>query len=247
MGTWYRMHSDFPSSRAPWWLFVCCWLCSVIPSGAQSNRLLFFKEVPLPQPGDPTVLRLNKAFGYSVRNQGGKLVTGLGSPGRTTELATPAGRFEGIDHGEFGGVLRFHGPDKHAAPVVIKEGNVRLIFQSHGQVYFVEGLAHLGYSAGALYRVTGTAPALGYAQVFAFNDAPEAFALVNDTLYIAQSHGFTVLRALQPDVIVQRTFWGGLHPNSVAVFGDTAYVGLRGGYARVIVSTRHVSFFKHVL
>lgn len=241
------MHSALPLSRAPWWLFAFCWLCSVLPSGAQSNQPLFFKEVPLPQPWDSQVLRLNKAFGYSVRNKGGKLVTGLGSPRRTTELATPAGRFEGVDHGEFGGMLRFHNPDKQAPPVVIKEGNVRLLFQSHGQVYFIEGLAHLGYSAGALYRVTGTAPAWGYTQVCAFDDAPEAVALVNDTLYIAQSHGFTVLRALQPEVIVQRTFWGGLYPNSVAVFGDTAYVGLRGGYARVIMSTRHVSFFKHLL
>ncbi|WP_345232957.1 hypothetical protein [Hymenobacter saemangeumensis] len=189
---------------------------------------------------------MNKAFGYSVRNENGKLITGLGSPRYTSELATSAGRFEGVDYGEFGGVLRFFSSDKQAPPVVVKQGNVRFIFQHNGQVYFIEGLAHLGYRAGALYRVTGTAPAWGYTQVLAFDDAPEAFAREGDNLYIAQSSGFIVIRALQPEVIVPRAFWGGLYPNSVAVFGDTAYVGLRGGYARVIVSTGHVAFFKHL-
>lgn len=192
------------------------------------------------------VSRMNRGVGYSVRNKGGKLVTGLGREVRTTALATPAGRFEGIDYGEFGGVLRFHGPDPHAEPVVVKQGNVRFLFQYKGRVYFLEGLAHLGHRGGALYQLTGTAPAFGYTQLLALDDAPEAFALVNDTVYIAQSQGFTVLRALRPDVIAQRTFWGGLYPNSVAVFGDTAYVGMRGGYAQVIMKTRRVTFFKHL-
>lgn len=236
--------------RLRWWLFAVCWWCNVLPSGAQTNRPLLFKEVPLPQPWDPMVYRLNKAWGYTVRNKGGKLVTGLtdvlGQPRPPVNLTIPAGRFEGLDHGEFGGVLRFYGPDPQAPPVLVKEGNVRLIFQHRGQVYFLEGLAHLGHSAGALYQVTGTAPAFGYTQVLAFDDAPEAFAVVKDTVYIAQSHGFTVLRALRPDAVVKRTFWGGLYPNSVAVFGDTAYVGMRGGYARVIMTTQRVTFFKRL-
>jgi hypothetical protein len=30
------------------------------------------------------------------------------------------------------------------------------------------------------------------------------------------------------------------------VFGDTAYVGMRGGYARVIMTTQRVTFFKRL-
>jgi hypothetical protein len=190
--------------------------------------------------------RLNKAWGCAVRNKGGKLVTRLGRNVRSTALTTPAGRFEGVDLGEFGGALRFYGPDPQVPPVVVKRGNVRLLFQYHGRVYFLEGLAHLGHSAGALYQVTGTAPSFGYTQLLTFDDAPEAFAMVQDTVYIAHSHGFTVLRALRPDAVVTHTFWRGLYPNSVAVFGDTAYVGMRGGYARVILTTQRVTFFKHL-
>jgi hypothetical protein len=194
------------------------------------------------------VYRLNKAWGYSVRNKGGKLVTGLtdvlGQPRRPVNLTTPAGRFEGLDYGEFGGVLRFHGSAPQAPPVVVKQGNVRLIFEYHGRVYSSKASRTWAIGAGAVPG-DGTGPSFGYAQLLTFDDAPEAFAVVNDTVYIALSQGFTVLRALRPDAVVKRTFWGGLYPNSVAVFGDTAYVacaaGTRGHHAD---PTRY--FFKHL-
>ena len=192
------------------------------------------------------IYRLNRAVDYSVRNRAGKLVTGLGHETHTTELTTPEGTFRGIDHGEFGGTLLFQDPDKQAQPIEIKQGNVRLIFQLQGHVYFIEGLAHMGLNSGALYELTGQAPNFGHTKLVDFDDAPEAFAIVGDNIYVAQAHGFLVLRHLHPDIIVKNSFWGGLYPNSVAMFGDTAYVGMRGGYARVIVPSKSVTFFKHI-
>jgi hypothetical protein len=225
----------------------CLFLMACGHSGvAQTNKPLLFKAVPLPEPWSPLVYRLNKAVDYSVRKKGGRLVTGLGHETRTTELITTGGTFRGVDHGEFGGVLLFQSADKQSQPVEIKRGNVRLIFQLQGRIYFIEGLAHLSLSHGALYELTGQAPHFEYTKLADFDDAPEAFAIMGDDVYMAQSKGFTLLRHLRPDVIVKNTFWGGLYPNSVAVFGDTAYVGMRGGYTRVIIPSKSLTFFKHI-
>ncbi|GAB3873932.1 hypothetical protein GCM10028824_26370 [Hymenobacter segetis] len=180
---------------------------------------------------------MNRALSYCVRRKGDKLVTSLGKDARTTQLRIAGGELRGADYGEFGGRLVFQPTDKKATPVAIKQGNVRLLFQRDGTVYFIEGMAHLSSSSGALYQLTGTSPGFGYTKLADFADAPEAFWVENNTVYIAQSRGFAV---------VQQTFWGGLYPNSVAVFGDTVYVGMRGGYAQLVLASKQLKFFQHL-
>lgn len=223
-----------------------CLLAASVGCKGQTNRPWLFRETALPARHSPRANRLNHALPYSVRKRGKRLVTRVGNAQRLEcSLTVPAGEFYGYDMGEWGGALRFRA-SPGSPSVLIKKGNVRLVFTRHGRVYFLEGLAHLGQRAGALYEITGAAPAFAWTKLADLDDAPEAFALVGDDVFIAQSEGFTVLRGLRPEVVVNRTFWDGLYPNSVAVFGDTAYVGLRGGYAQVVLPTKRIRFFRHM-
>lgn len=192
---------------------------------------------------DGPVRRCSQLFRPQKRRQTGY---GPGQEPAYHAVTDCRGELREEEYGEFGGRLVFQRTDKKAAPVAIKLGNVRLLFQLDGTVCFIEGLAHLSRSSGALYQLTGTSPGFCYTKLADFADAPEAFWVENNTVYIAQSWGFTGLRQLRPEAVVQQTFWGGLYPNSVAVFGGTVYVGMRGGYAQLVLASKQIKFFQHL-
>ena len=229
------------------WLFVLLLWSQVLSSTGQVYAPASFRETPPPAIGSDALSKLNYAPGYSVKNVDGNLVVGKSSEPNATQLQTPDGTFLGEDHGEWGGQLAFESATKPTKPVPIKKGNIRLIFPANGRVYFLEGLAHMGSNAGALYQITGKAPAFTWAKLADFSDAPEAFAVVGNDVYIAQFQGFTILRNLQKEVILEKTFWSSLYPNSVAVFNnDEVCIGLRGGYVRLNTKTKAVRFFQHM-
>ncbi len=37
--------------------------------------------------------------------------------------------------------------------IEIKEGNIKFVFDFNGKIYFIEGLAHLSYSEGAIFEL----------------------------------------------------------------------------------------------
>ncbi|RYF46164.1 MAG: hypothetical protein EOO38_14655 [Cytophagaceae bacterium] len=114
-------------------------------------------------------------------------------------------------------------------------------------MYFIEGLAHMGLNTGALYQVTGQAPAFTWVKIADFNDAPEAFAVVGNDVYITQFQAFNAFRNLQKEVILKKMFWSSLYPNSVAVFDNNEVcIGLRGGYVRLNTQTKTFRFFQHL-
>jgi hypothetical protein len=232
--------------RTRWLFFLLLW-GQVLSSAGQAYAPDSFRETPPPPVWSAAWSKLNFGPGYSVKNVAGKLVVETSSEQQSTQLQTPDGTFLGQDNGEYGGQLLFQSAANPTTPVRIKEGNIRLIFQAHGQVYFIEGLAHLSMSSGALYQITGTAPAFTCVKLADFDDAPEAFAVVGNDVYIAQSRGFTILRNLQKEVVLAKTFWSGLYPNSVAVFNqDEVCIGLRGGYVRLNTRTKAFQFFQHL-
>ncbi|WP_216690014.1 hypothetical protein [Hymenobacter siberiensis] len=229
------------------WLFVLLLWSRVFSSAGQAYAPASFREMPPPAIWSAAWSKLNYAPGYAVKNVDGKLVVGKSSKQESPQLLTPDGTFLGQDHGEWGGKLLFQSAANPTTPVRIKEGNIRLIFQANGGVYFIEGLAHGSLNAGALYQITGKAPAFAWVKLADFDDAPEAFAVVGSDVYIAQFHGFTVLRNLQKEVILKKTFWSSLYPNSVAVFNNNEVcIGLRGGYVRLNTRTKAFQFFQYM-
>jgi hypothetical protein len=218
----------------PHWVFGLVFCGSALPGAGQSLAPGSFRPVPVPAVGSAAWSRLTDAPGYAVKNVAGKLVITKASEPHDAVLKTPAGTFLGRDRGEWGGELLFQPLASKAQPRQIKAGNVRFVFQLQQQVYFLESLAHLDISRGALYRITGPPPAFTYTKLLDFADAPEAVAVVGNDLFIAQLQGFTVVSNGQTNVLLEKAFWAGLYPNSVAVLpGNQVYIGLRGGYAQL--------------
>ncbi|QJX46190.1 hypothetical protein HMJ29_04255 [Hymenobacter taeanensis] len=210
-------------------LLLILW-CITLPCIGQTHQLSSFKEIAPPEPlSKPWVELNNHGTGVAVKIINDHLVLHTSREVNTTTLIIAEGTFQGKDRGEWGGELLFTA--KKAKPVLVKAGNVRFLFQAKGHVYFIEGLAHMGLTRGALYQLTGEAPHFDYVKLLDFNDSPEAFTFLGEDILIAQSRGFTILHNLQPEVVVKNTFWAGLYPNSVAALSEReVYIGIRGGY-----------------
>jgi hypothetical protein len=136
------------------WLFVLLIWSRVLSSTGQAYAPASFRETSPPAIGSAAWSKLNHAPGYSVKNVDGNLVLGKRSEANATPLQTADGTFLGRDRGEWGGQLLFQSAAKPTKPVPLKEGNIRLIFQANNGVHFIEGLAHMGLNAGALYQIT---------------------------------------------------------------------------------------------
>lgn len=121
------------------WIFVLLLWCQVLSSTGQTYAPASFHEVPPPTVRSAAWSKLNYAPGYAVKNVDGKLVVGKSTEQPSTQLQTADGTFLGRGHGEWGGQLLFQSKAKRSKPIAVKEGNIRLIFQANGHVFFIEG------------------------------------------------------------------------------------------------------------
>ncbi|WP_161599664.1 hypothetical protein [Hymenobacter nivis] len=188
--------------------------------------------------------RLYDSPAYAVRTAAGRVVVAPAGKARAPQLRTAAGTFQGSDHGEWGGRLVFVPRGPRARPVLVKEGNIRAVFQVQGTVYFLERDLVDFDCRGRLYEVTGQPSRLGYVLRARFAQAPVVAAVAGSDAFIAFGGGFAIVHPLlgrpaRVETVLARALWAGLSPNSIAVAGpDTVYVGLRGGYARLDVAAK---------
>ena len=161
-------------------------------------------------------------------------------------LSIQGGLLKAIDHGEFGGSLTFTPNDNTQQPIEIKEGNVKFVFSFHDKIYFIEGLAHMGFSNGALYELERTGNNFAYKKLIDFEDAPEAFTIYNDQLLITAHESFYIVKDLKKETVIKHAFWTGLYPNSIAAFDDeNVFIGMRGGIVKLDFTEGRLVFFKN--
>ena len=130
--------------------------------------------------------------------------------------------------------------------IEIKSGNIKFIFKFKDKIYFIEGLAHLGYSGGALFELDAKDNKFTYKQLINFDDAPEAFTIYHDKFLIATHKNFYVIKDFQKELIFQDTFWSSLYPNSIAVFDDkNVFIGIRSGIVKLDLTTKTLKFYKN--
>lgn len=104
----------------------------------------------------------------------------------------------------------------------------------------------MDYNAGALFKLTREGNDFSYEEVLSFDDAPSAFAITDNKMYVATYSGFSTIDAkLKKKTFYKEMFWGGLYPNSVAILGNKAYVGIRSGYLEINLITRWFTFYKY--
>jgi hypothetical protein len=100
---------------------------------------------------------------------------------------------------------------------------------------------------GALFRLNRKGDAFNYKKVLDFDDAPEAFFVLNSKLLIAGSGSFFLLDGLRKEVIFEKMFWHGLYPNSVVALDEkNVFVGMRSGFAHLDLTLKKLDFYKYI-
>jgi hypothetical protein len=130
--------------------------------------------------------------------------------------------------------------------LLVKFGNVKNIFSFKDSTFFLEGLDHMGFDEGSLYKLQLKKDSVSYIKILDFGDAPHAIAIHRDTIFMATFTSFYIIHNWNKELIFDKLFWYGLNPNSVAVLDENnIYVGMHGGYAKIDLSTKTLTFFKH--
>ena len=208
-----------------------------------------FIETVEPKAGSEEWIQLNHSQNeFKVENVEGQLKVTNITEGNNIELKISDGTLLGINRGEFGGVLKFIPFDTTGKEIEIKKGNIEFIFYFKDKIYFIEGLAHMGYSSGALFKLETESKDFKYAKVIEFDDAPEAFKIFKDKFLIAGYESFYVIEDFKKNIVLKETFWGGLYPNSIAAFDNkNIFIGLRSGIVKLDLTTKETKFYKYAV
>ncbi|MFM9984137.1 MAG: hypothetical protein ACKVOK_02845 [Flavobacteriales bacterium] len=206
-----------------------------------------FIETPHPKAGSNEWLTLNHSKNqFEVEVINGKLKVEKVDEVHACELTTSNGKLVGVNRGEWGGTLTFVPSDTLKSKVEIKSGNIKFLFSFKDKIYFIEGLAHLSISSGALYELDETNDSFTYKKLIDFDDAPEAFTIYHDKFLIATHERFYVVQDFKKELVVQDTFWSSLYPNSIAVLDDkNVFIGIRSGIAKLDLTTKSLKFYKN--
>jgi hypothetical protein len=206
-----------------------------------------FVETTPPKSGSEEWSQLNSSDNeFGVKIVDGKLEIKKVDEVNECELNIPNGKLVGVNRGEWGGTLTFEPTDTTKSNVEIKRGNIKFIFIFKDKVYFIEGLAHLSISSGALYELDNTNDSFTYKKLIDFDDAPEAFTIYQDKILIATHKNFYVVKDFKKELIFQDTFWRSLYPNSIAVLDDkNVFIGMRSGIVKLDLTTKTLKFYKN--
>ena len=160
-------------------------------------------------------------------------------------LEMKSGELVGIDLGEFGGELKYIPDDHSKKEMTIKRGNIRFIFRYKNNIYFLEGLAHLGSSYGKLSRLDTTNENFHCVEILNFGDAPGAMAIYKNRLLIVADSNFYEIKEMKKEVLLNNMFWNGLYPNSIIVIDEkNVFVGIRGGIVKVNMRDKEYEFYR---
>ncbi|WP_295772347.1 hypothetical protein [uncultured Mucilaginibacter sp.] len=129
--------------------------------------------------------------------------------------------------------------------IPIKPGNIKDVFEYKGTLYTVEGLAHMSSSYGSFNDIEVKKNEVNYKEVLKLDDAPMAYVIHEEAIYLATLERFYIIRDWKAQLIADRLFWRYLYPNSVAVKDSKhIYLGMRAGYAMVDTESGKVIFYK---
>ena len=209
-----------------------------IPSPDESPRIPpitpdDFKEIPVPKKGTEELYKLRNSpneFAISLTEKG-IAISKKSPPAAMCSLSiTNVGTFIGKDRGEWGGLLTFM-PSGTLQQDTIAGGNIKSIFVYQNEIYYLEGLAHLSYNGGGIYKLTKSGDTYKSSLVFDLKNEPLAYANINDTLYIACLDMFYIMHDFKVMKQFKNADWNELYTTSVTVKDyKNIYLGLHGGY-----------------
>jgi hypothetical protein len=206
-----------------------------------------FVEAEPPKVGDNKWYSLNHSQNeFGVKIIDGKLDIKKITEKSKCELKISGGTLIGIDRGEWGGQLILKPDDTTKKTIDIKSGNIKFIFNYNGKIYFIEGLAHMGISEGAIFELDIISNKFNFTKLIDFDDAPEAFTIYKDKFLIATHENFYIVQDFKKELIFKKTFWCSLYPNSIVALDDkNVFVGIRSGIVKLDLTDRVVKFYKN--
>ena len=206
----------------------------------------FIETVP-PKYGSSEWYPLNYSRNeFGVKIIDGKLKIEKVNEVNECELNISSGKLIGVNKGEWGGTLSFIPTDKIKSSIEIKQGNIKFIFSFKDKIYFIEGLAHMGYSGSAIFELDTKDNKFTYNKLIDIDDAPEAFTIYKDKFLIATHENFYSVTDFKKDLIFKDTFWSSLYPNSIAVVDDkNVFLGIRSGIVKLDLTTKTLKFYKN--
>lgn len=181
---------------------------------------------------------------YHVEKANGELKIINGVRSSEVKLTLISGKLVGFDEGEWGGKLNFVPADSTKLSFEVKDGNISQLFKYKNEIYLIDGLSHMGYDKGALYKLKISTDTITYDLIEEFDYNPKAFTIYNDKYYIVNNYHFIVIDKQNKDTIIDGEYWKGLNPNSIAVFDDdNIFIGMNGAFAKVNKNEKSIKFY----
>lgn len=208
---------------------------------SQQLREMGFVEADVPKTGSDRWHAANSSFPSYFVEVDDRLTIRVSTPEEEDRQQTifedDSVKYIGVDHGEWGGGLYLNEWKEDGKPLL--EGNIKSLVAIDGDLYVIEGLAHLAMSEGSVYVIRDYAHPKEPELLVELPDAPAATyvdygedGLARITIVGAQSLMELALDK-RLNVIAQDTFWAALYPSSVVKHGDHYVIGIRSGIAVV--------------
>lgn len=240
-----------PETLKSFKLFITFFIFFNFTCFAQKNITIpvgFVKTIPPKVWSDSWYKLNNSKNNCKVEIINSKLIIEKSKEIHECKLEIETGTFLGINNGEFGGQLTFIPKDKSKSEFKILRGNINFLFRFKDKIYFITGLAHMSYSAGALCELIPEGDKFTNKKILDFESAPQAFTIYNDKLLIAAEKSFYVIEEdLKKQEFFKDIFWEGLYPNSIAVANnESIFVGIRSGIVKLDLKKKELSFYKKI-
>jgi hypothetical protein len=130
--------------------------------------------------------------------------------------------------------------------LLIKYGNAHSIFSYKGDLFFTQGLDHMGTDYGALFKLSMKDDSFTFTKILDFDDAPHAVTIYKDLIFLATFRQFYFIDNWKKSLVFDNLFWYGMNPNSIAVIDEEhIYVGMHNGYAKINLTKKELTFFRH--
>jgi len=160
-----------------------------------------------------------------------------GLAGRRTTAKVDDGWIVGFDAGEFGAGLWWFSPDGRRRHKISNDHILSFVTTTPGLVA-VEGLEHGTISKGKAVRLSRNGDGHWSTELLVdFGEAPQVAIQDGDGLVLVATSK-RLLRfspaSKKTDILLDKTFWGGLYPNSMVITpSGTIFVGMRHGVAKI--------------
>ena len=195
---------------------ICIFISIIFFSAYGQSKLEIpasYKLVETPKKNSDEHRKLNNSKDIAIKLTGTKIKT-YKTPQKTdSELKFNNGLLIGSDHGEWGGKLIYK---KGLQETNIKKGNIKSLFEFEGNIYFLEGLAHLSKNYGEIYKLEYTEGKFNYKKILTLPDEPQVFQIYNKKIYIATFENFIVVNNWKIETEI-KGFWDSLYPNSMII------------------------------